>query len=93
MSDVRFEQLVLIHELVEIFLMQHRKIVLDESDKFDILFEKEREEGKHGVIDEPGDDPRCPYGREHRFAENIERMLAHELGVDWNEYTKTVMEL
>jgi len=93
MHDRRYEQLVLIHELVEIFVMQHRGIILKESDDFDIMFEKEREEGKHVETDEPGDDPRCPYRKEHRFAENLERMLAIELGVDWFEYGKAVNEL
>lgn len=93
MSDPRHEQLVLIHELVEIFSMQNRGIRLADSDDFDIIFEKEREEGKHTPEQEPGDDPRCPYRREHRFAENIERQLAHELGVDWHAYNKEVESL
>lgn len=93
MGDDRFEQLVLIHELVEIFLLQHRGVTLAVTDEFDIMFEKEREEGKHGEMDEPGDDPRCPYRNEHRFAENVERQLALALGVDWDEYNKVVMSL
>ena len=93
MSDPRFEQLVLIHELVEIFNMQNRSIRLADSDDFDIAFEKEREEGKHAPEQEPGDDPRCPYRKEHRFAENIERQLAHELGVDWHVYNGEVEAL
>jgi len=89
----RQEQLVLIHELVEIFLLQARGFPLVETDKFDIMFEKEREEGKWKDHDEPGDDPRCPYRREHRFAENIERMLCHELGLTWQEYSDEVNKL
>jgi hypothetical protein len=34
----------------------------------------------------PGDDPRAPYHREHEFAGCVERLLAHELGIDWNDY-------
>jgi len=93
MPDRRHEQLILIHELVEIFIMQHRNIRLADSDDFDIMFEKERDDGKQSKDAEPGDDPRCPYRNEHRFAENIERMLAHELGVDWAQYEKASMEL
>ena len=37
-------------------------------------------------LDEPGDDPRAPYHREHEFAGCVERLLAHELGIDWNDY-------
>jgi hypothetical protein len=39
---------------------------------------------------EPGDDPRAPYHKQHVFAENIERLLAAELGVDWSAYDKEV---
>lgn len=93
MSDPRYEQLVIIHELVEIFLLQKRGLTLKDTDDFDIMFEKEREEGKHGPDEEPGDDPRCPYRKEHRIAETIERMLAIAIEVDWSDYDKEVMGL
>ena len=93
MEDERMEQLVLIHELVEIFLLQNKGVPLSVTDDFDIMFEKEREQGKHSDDDEPGDDPRCPYRESHRFAENIERQLAYELGVDWTLYNEKVLGL
>jgi hypothetical protein len=34
----------------------------------------------------PGDDPKAPYHREHRFATRIERLLARELRVNWATY-------
>jgi hypothetical protein len=40
--------------------------------------------------EKPGDDPRAPYHKQHVFAENIERLLAAELGVDWSAYDKEV---
>ncbi len=93
MEDDRLEQLVLIHELVEIFLLQNKGVPLYVTDDFDIMFEKEREQGKHQNDEEPGDDPRCPYRLEHRIAENIERQLAVALGVDWTLYTEKVNSL
>jgi hypothetical protein len=93
LPDRRMEQLVIIHELVEIFLMQHRNIRLADSDDFDIVFEAERDAGQHGPDDEPGDDVRCPYRREHRFAENIERLLCQELGLDFDDYAAQVMKV
>lgn len=92
LEDDRFEQLVLIHELVEIFLLKARGVKLSVTDDFDIMFEKEREAGKHSDTAEPGDDPRCPYRREHRFAENIERQLCQEFGINWADYDKYVNE-
>jgi len=86
MSDPTMETLVAIHELVEVLQMEKHNIPLIASNEFDIIYEKERQVGMHDQDDEPGDDPRCPYRREHRFAENIERQVAFELGVDWDEY-------
>lgn len=86
LGDSLMETLVGIHELIEVLAMERDCVPLISSNEFDIVFEKERIEGKHGQDDEPGDDPRCPYRRQHRFAENIERQVAYELGVDWDEY-------
>ena len=42
---------------------------------------------------EPGDDPNAPYYKEHQFATMMEKALCHELGVNWDKYDKTVMNL
>lgn len=80
---------VLIHELVEWFLVRKRGINLEDVDGFDRIFELERSLGRH-PDDEPGDAEDCPYGREHRFAENIERQLVHESGLRWDAYEARV---
>jgi hypothetical protein len=90
MGDPRYEFLVAVHELVELMLCAERGIAEPEIMAFDVAFEEERDRGLHGPDDEPGDDPRAPYRREHRFAENIERLVAHELGVDWEAYGEAV---
>jgi len=77
--------LVIFHELVEQFLTEERNIQEQDIMKFDIEFENNRIEGDDS---EPGDNPNAPYRKEHRFAENIERMIAHEIGYNWDEYTK-----
>lgn len=89
-GDARYEFLVALHELVEWFLTQQRGISEPDILAFDEAFEREREQGMHGEREQPGDDPRAPYGREHRFAERIERLAAGELGVDWDEYDGTI---
>ena len=90
MGNKDYEMLVLIHELIEAHLCEKRKISWDKIDDFDKEFERNRKEGN---VDEPGNDKNAPYYHEHRFAENIERQLAHELGVDWFAYDKQVNEL
>ena len=78
-KDWRYEVLVLIHELTEMFLCKERGISFKAIDRFDMRF---RGDG------EPGDDPKAPYYREHQWASGIERLLAAELGVDWKDYER-----
>jgi hypothetical protein len=90
MSDWRYEVLVAIHELAEVLLCRHRGITAAAVDQFDKDFEAKRQPGN---VDEPGDDAKAPYRKEHFFATNIERLLAAELGVDWATYDKEVVNL
>jgi hypothetical protein len=84
MGDARYELLVALHEFVEMFLCHERGIGEDMVDKFDFEYEGEGE---------PGDDPEAPYFKEHQFASIIERLMAHELGVDWQSYNKRLEEI
>jgi hypothetical protein len=90
MTDPRYEQLVALHELVEVLLCKKRGITQKSVDAFDKAFEKAR---KPGNVDEPGDDPKAPYRKEHFFSTNVERLMAAELGVDWNKYDDEVESL
>ena len=36
---------------------------------------------------------RAPYRKEHQFAENIEKLVARELEVDWPQYNRAVERL
>ena len=48
MKDWRYEALVVVHELIEMFLTKHREIDEQVISEFDIKFEKSREEGSRG---------------------------------------------
>lgn len=75
--------LIVCHELIEQRLTEHRGIKEEDIDKFDYMVLHTRPEAN-----EPGDEPDAPYYCEHRFAENIERLIAAELGIDFNDYFK-----
>lgn len=90
MSDWRYELLVALHELVEVQLCKNRGVTQKAVDAFDIAFEKRR---KSGNEDEPGDDPKAPYRKEHFFATSVERLMAAELGVDWGKYDEEIISL
>lgn len=90
MNNWKYELLVAVHELIEVALCKDRGITQGDVDWFDKRFEKNRKEGN---IDEPGDDPKAPYRKEHFFATSIERLLASELGVDWKKYDDKINSL
>jgi len=69
--------LVALHEMIEAWLCMAHDITAEQVDTFDDLFDSE----DHADEDEPGDDPRSPYRRQHRFACTIEFMTALELGL------------
>ncbi len=88
-----YEFLVLLHEFIEWFLVNKAGIKVKDIDTFDINFEKEREKGLHSEDEEPGDHKDAPYRKQHKFATRIERIVAKELGVDWDEYNDCINNL
>jgi len=90
MDNTSYESLVLVHEQIEAWLCLKRGITQESVDEFDKAFEENRVDGN---TDEPGHDPSAPYHREHVFAEKIERLVADELGIVWEDYDRTVTEL
>jgi hypothetical protein len=91
MGDARMEFCISIHEQVEQFLCKLRGISEPDTIKpFDEEFERNR---KPGDVSEPGHAFDCPYRREHIFAEQIERLISEEIGLDWAEYTERVNAL
>lgn len=92
LGNPKFELLIALHEFIEWFLTESKGIHEHDILKFDEQFEKDRNKGIHHEDAEPGDHKNSPYRKEHRFAENIERMVAHELGIDFNEYNQYLMD-
>ena len=90
-GDWRMDACIFIHGFVEAVLCRHRNISETSVSEFDRQFEARREMNYH--TGEPGDDEHAPYRREHRFAENIERLLCAELNIEWSHYEKVVDSL
>lgn len=85
-----YELLIAIHELIEEYLTRKNNINEPDILKFDLEFEEERKQGLHTQEDEPGHDIRAPYHKQHVFAENIERLIAQELNINWIQYGKDI---
>lgn len=90
LSDERYEQLIVVHELLEAILCKQAKIKESLVTKFDIKYEKNR---KPGDKSEPGDDKKAPYYQEHQFSTSVERLLANWLKVNWEKYEQEVNSL
>jgi hypothetical protein len=99
MSDPRYAQLVLLHELTELTLVIAADIKIAEIDKFDFAYEaagkKQQAKADCGcrLKDEPGDDPHAPYHKQHQAAMVAERAAAKAMGVDWKNYNDEMESL
>lgn len=84
--DHRYNLLIMLHEMIEWTLTEMAGIREEDISDFDIEWNREpREE------DEPGNNRYAPYYREHRIAENFERLFADYLQVDFLEYEKLLI--
>lgn len=92
-GDWREEMLVAFHELREALVCIHRGISQQAVDSFDMIYEQDRKEGRHGPEDEPGNDPKACYFEAHQLATAAERALAYDLDVDWQEYGNHILDL
>lgn len=84
LGDWRMAIAVAVHELVECALCCHDMITQREVDDFDLHWQWD---------DEPGNSTSAPYYRQHVFASMIERMVAAELDIDWNQYEERCQKL
>jgi len=89
----KYNFLVGLHEQIEAILCLEAGVNEEEVTKFDLMFEDERINGLHSETDEPGDDPRAPYHKQHVFATLIEKETAAKLNVDWGNYEETIYAL
>ena len=79
LGDDRYNLLVMLHEMVELFLITKAGIPIAEIDKWDCAHPKEM-----------GDHPFAPYHKFHVMATAIERFAAKQLGISWRDYEQTI---
>lgn len=87
MNDWRMEMAVAFHEFFEALACEAADISENAVDKFDKKWRPRK------GIEEPGDDPKAPYYRQHQMATVAERLLANEIGLNWQEYEEAVKNL
>jgi len=79
LPDWRAEMCIALHELIEKALCVKAGIRDVDIDEFDQEFLNLNGE-------EPGDDPRAPYYRQHQVAVAMEHFIASQLDLSWREY-------
>lgn len=72
--------LLAVHELIEAGLCYFAGVTSQQVDAFDLNWTP------HEGANEPGADPAAPYFHQHWVAEHIEKRLADELCINWQEY-------
>jgi len=87
LGDTRYEMLVAMHELTEALSCLFAGITTQQVDRFDLRWKP------HGLYDEPGDDPKAPYHHQHDAGIVVERFLAQQWGVDWQQYEEQMRRL
>ena len=87
MGNRRFELLVAQHEITEAILCYERGILEKDVTEFD------KWHLAQGFVGEPGDHPDAPYRLEHCYATKLERDMAKEMGVNWEEYDEAISNL
>jgi hypothetical protein len=92
-SNPCYEFAIAIHELIEQKLCELAGIKEEDITKFDMMFEEECKQGLHPNDDEPGEDPRAPYKKQHFIATIIEMMVIKEMGIDWEKYLEDIYAL
>ncbi len=90
-DDPKKNLLILFHEMVEYALCTDRGISEKEITDFDLEWNKKLESRDTTLEDEPGNEKLAPYYKEHRFSENIERLMALALNIDWADYEKNLI--
>ena len=86
-----YEFLKMIGRVVQEKLCKNRQISQESIDEWDKSFEEAR--AMFPTIfgeTNSGDHPKAPYHNEHLFASRVEQSIAMELGINWEEYSKTV---
>jgi hypothetical protein len=90
LANWKYEFLVAFHEMIEAALCRDRGISEAEVTQYDKSFEFDRAPDD---ASEPGDQITAPYHWQHQIATMFERVMARQLGVNWDEYERTINEL
>ena len=77
-----------LHEFIELYMTQRHGISEPEIKKFDEWFEEQKAKGNFKRITGPGNHPKAPYHHEHVLASKIERLIAKELKVNYQQQNK-----
>jgi hypothetical protein len=76
LGKIEYNALLIIHGLIEAVLCAQRGISEKSVREFDLK----------SKLDDPGQDPKAPYHKEHLEGNRFERLVARSFGIDWKDY-------
>ncbi len=93
-TEDKYDQAVILHELVELFAVINKGISIDSIDAFDKEFESVRENFPTLIGNqEPGNMISAPYHEEHKLATAIEKIFCAASGIEWSKYEEVLNNL
>ncbi len=84
------QQLVVLHELAEVFMCAANGVSQESVDEFDKAYEANR---KPGDVSEPGDQKDAPYFIQHQIATMIELIASRQMDVNWDAHADAIEAL
>ena len=78
-GNEKYNFLIALHEYIEANLCRFQNVSEESVDAFDMNY-------KGQYPNEPGNDPKAPYHKQHMKATMVEFQVASFLGLDWREY-------
>lgn len=84
------KELIVMHELAEVFMCAANGVTQKQVDDFDMNYEANRKDGDES---EPGDQPDAPYFHQHQIAMMVERLVAYKMGVNWADHEAAIEKL
>lgn len=85
-GNKKYNFLLGLHEFVEAMMCHMVGVTTAMVDSWDIT-------GEGRLLEDPGDDPRAPYHKQHKVATMVEHLVALMMNVDWVDYEEALSQI
>jgi len=93
LRDWRYNLLTALGQQIEMALCKQAGVTSEQIQAFAVAHGKRRRAGDSDYQGAPGDHPDAPHKQAHRFAQQMLKQIAPELGVVWSRYQRALEAL